>query len=259
MGRTIDTAAASDLHLGSKRSHVKVLRHIWETLYHHSPPRQFVIVGDFFDDIDDITDTDGSFSEEKFMKLPKSHLTFLKFLADVHREGVSAVIAIEGNHDRNKSKRLIRLHTPLMPYPLVESHAWGLAGEKWLAVHGHTLDPEWLHKRWVPELANKAFRAAIQRFDGDDGHFSRWVDERVTTHRRKYLRKILQPALAAYAVTAGANHVIGGHSHDPVRSERHRFDGTTVISHNCGCWVNRECSWIRINAAGGVHLHMVDA
>jgi len=255
---TMDTAAASDIHLGSKRSHVRVLHRIWETLYRHSAPRQFVIVGDFVDHISDLTDGDELFSEQKFNALPKSHRAFMEFLSAVHREGISKVVVIEGNHDRNKRERLIRLRTPYLPYPLVESLRWELAGQTWLAIHGHTLDPEWLHHRWVPELATTVFRGAIERLDTHDGRFSRWVEKRTTTGRRKFLCRLLPPALAAYGATAGADHVIGGHSHEAVRGTRFKLGERAVVSHNCGCWVNDECSWLSVNAAGGVQLHTVE-
>ncbi|HXV27116.1 MAG TPA: metallophosphoesterase [Candidatus Paceibacterota bacterium] len=286
-GPALYAVEISDLHVGRKASHVRRLPDMLEPLLsERQVPLNVFILGDFLDRSDDLIRMDGSVKEKALRGLPKGQLNMLEFLAAAHTERRASITVVEGNHDRTREHRLLHVRPhPLFPYPVREYIHFTLGGQGWLGVHGHFLDPEWLHKRWLSEGANDAYRL-LQKWDSEDAQFARWAEKRVTGGRRRTLKKLLPVAAVRYAHAVRltearlrdlhppvrVNHIICGHSHEAVEDRRIHparpyddvgpDDPAAIHYHNAGNWVDRPkdggCGWLAIRHDGSVKLHHHD-
>ncbi len=214
----VDTLIVSDIHLGSYVSRSKDLL---KTLKKHDMKR-LILNGDVFDDLN-------------FKRLNKSDwefLSYLRKLANPKRE--CEVVWVAGNHDG-----AAEILSHLLGVQVFEEYMWESHGRKFLAIHGHQFD-KYITDHLVLTSIACAFYIVLQRLDGKNQRFSRWIKQR----SKKWLRvsESLGHDAIQYAAKKGADVVFCGHTHRSVQIET-----DDLIYYNSGCWTDFPSHFLSID------------
>jgi UDP-2,3-diacylglucosamine pyrophosphatase LpxH len=226
-----DTLIVSDVHLGLRTSRPGRLL---ETLRHWRFNR-LILLGDILHDG----------ARHRFCA---DSWALLHHVRDLAAARAAEVVWLHGNHDRH----LAPLIGEIAGVEVVESYAWTVAGQSYLAVHGDRFD--WFNHNFtkVGNLIGKVYAFSLRRLSRD-GHWPGRLDKlqgRLGNLHRKVARKA-----AAFAFDHGVDVIVCGHTHRPAKQRfRHPRRPGEVVYVNAGSWVDRPASFLTVDAAG-VHVN----
>lgn len=217
-----DTLILSDLHLGSEVSRAKDARLLLE----NTSFGRLILLGDIFCDLN-------------FARLKREHWEFLSCVRKLSnpRRDVE-VVWVEGNHDRG----LTEVMSHLVGVKVYEEYSWGLAGRRFLAVHGHQYDRFLVNNGAISAVVASLY-LWLQRLDSKNHRLSRFLDRQNSNWLR--LASKVEAGAMAYARFCGADVVFCGHTHLPMESER---DGVRYL--NSGCWTGETPTYITVDPSG---------
>ena len=224
--RLVDTIIISDLHLGSEVSLAKDARRMLKTRAF----KRLILLGDIFCDLN-------------FRRLKKEHWEFLSYIRKLsHPKRDVEVVWVEGNHDQG----LADVMSHLVGVPVHQEYTWTLAGQRYVAIHGHQFDRFIINNTALSGIGAFLY-IQIQKCDSERKRLTRFLD-RLNSRWLRLSPKIAADALA-YAKLRGANTIFCGHTHQAMETEK---DGVRYF--NSGCWSNDRPTYISVDEAG-VQIH----
>ena len=232
--RTAHTLIVSDIHLGFATSKGKELLDFLSSYTY----RRLIILGDLFDD-------------REFSRLEHDHWSLLSYLREQSHDQKVEVILVRGNHD----EKLIDSMSRLMGLPAVIEYTWKYNGQSFLATHGDQFDRFLSTGRMASFFSHFTF-ALISELDLKNKHFTRLIERLHGAWLR--VSAIVAQGAAEHAQRMGANVVICGHTHVPLK-KTFTIKGKSVQYFNTGAWTNVLPTFIEINEGEVKILSYVDA
>lgn len=244
-----ETLLMSDVQLGIKISRAEEFLKTLRNIRRSRDFKTLVLLGD-------LTHEPEIFGRPEFQKFPnlpffaRSHRRALRYLWALAKRGYR-VIWVPGNHDPD----IGGVKDIVAPIEVTDEYEWECGGQKYLALHGHQFEGMLQTRRRLVRM----FVVFVRRLGAA---FSRWVPRRIarkvigwvmSRHHGSVVREI-PPKAIRYALSKNAQHVICGHTHDPILN--HSVPGyENVRYHNTGCWESRPPgSYITVNP-DGIRLH----
>lgn len=215
-----DALVISDLHLGSDNCQAdELVAFLEQVRAGDRPARRLILNGDVFDSID-------------FRRLRKPHWKVLSLLRKLSDK--VEVTWINGNHDGSAE-----IVSHLLGVAVADEVVLDTGDRRVLLLHGHRFDEFLERYPLTTALADGVYRLL------------QWVDKShaVARHAKRssktFLRCVgrVRDRAVEYARRRGVHAVCCGHTHHPAADA-----GGPVAYFNSGCWTERPCHFLSIDA-----------
>lgn len=230
------TLVLSDVHLGSKHTHVERLNRVLEA----ESFDRLILNGDTIHHLN-------------FRKWPIEHWRLLERFRQIGRQ--RQLVLIRGNHDHEtdyapmaeETEQLSsgRLLPSLLGVPMVESFELDVRGEPYHVTHGDIFDPSIHQFPIVVEVAYQCYQFTSKI----NKKLAKWMKKK--SKRMSGLLELVRVRSLSYARRLGKPGIIIGHTHF---GEDFRRDGVHYV--NTGSWTECPCSYVTLNG-DGLQVHHV--